>query len=345
MSPQPDKPPAHVTMMQMLGGANIARAITCLAQLGVPDLVEAGPRSAGELAAEIGANPGALYRLMRATASVGVLSEGPDGKFSQTPLSATLRSNAKPDIRALTLMFGRDFFQRAWGRLEYSVRTGKTALDEVYGKPIFEYLKDNPQEAQFFNDAMTSLSMMDSPSVADAYSFAEFGSIVDVAGGHGLLLATILQRNPRLKGTLFDEPHVIEGAKNGPLKPVLDRCTFTSGDMFASVPAGADAYIMKHIIHDWPDEQCIKLLKVCRKAVNPGLPAGAGGKLLVVDHVIQPGNDFHPGKFLDLSMLIFPGGMERTEKQFRDLFAAAGWRLNRIIPTPAGEFIVEGLPA
>ena len=186
---------------------------------------------------------------------------------------------------------------------------------------------------------MTELSMIDSPAVADAYSFDGIHSIVDIAGGHGLLLATILQRNPHLKGTLYEMPHVLEGAAGGPLKPVMERCTLSSGDMFSSVPPGADAYIMKHIIHDWPDELCLKILKACRKSVNEG------GKLLVVDNVIQPGNDFSPGKFLDLQMLIFPSGSERTEKQFRDLFAAAGWKLNRIIPTAAPDSIVEGVPA
>ncbi|HEX9596202.1 MAG TPA: methyltransferase, partial [Anaerolineales bacterium] len=253
-------------------------------------------------------------------------------------LSAVLCSNANPSLRALAIMGTREWHVRGWERLEYCVRTGKTALDEVYGKPLFEHFKDNPAEAQIFNDTMTALSMIDSPAVAEAYAFDGIRSVVDVAGGHGLLLATILAQNPHLKGTLYDEPHVIEGAKNGPLKPVMDRCTLASGDMFSSVPAGADAYIMKHIIHDWQDEQCIKLLKACRKGVNPG------GKLLVVDCVIQPGNDFHPGKFLDLMMLLFPGGRERTEKEFRDLFAAAGWRLNRVIPTAASESIVEGVP-
>jgi hypothetical protein len=142
-----------------------------------------------------------------------------------------------------------------------------------------------------------------------------------------------------MKGTLYDVQHVVDGATNGPLKLVMDRCALASGDMFSSVPAGADAYIMKHIIHDWPDDLCIKILKACRKGVN------AGGKLLVVDHVIQPGNTFSPGKFLDLQMLIFPGGCERTEKQFRELFAAGGWQLTRIIPTVALDSIIEGIPA
>jgi O-methyltransferase domain/Dimerisation domain len=339
MSAQPGAPPPHVQLMQMLGGAYVAGAISCLAKLGVADLVESGPRSAEDLAAQIGAQPGALYRLMRATAGVGVLSEGPDGKFSQTPLSAVLRRDATPSLRALAIMGGGEWHMRGWGRLEYSVRTGKTALDEVYGKPLWEHFKDTPADAQIFNDAMTSLSMMDSPAVAEAYSFEGVGSVVDVAGGHGLLLATVLGRNPKLKGTLFDAPHVVAGAKDGPLKPFLSRCTLVGGDMFASVPAGADAYMMKHIIHDWPDQMCIKLLKLCRKAAAPG------GRLLVVDCVIGPGNNFSPAKFLDLQMLLFPGGMERTEKQFRELFTAAGWRLNRIVPTSAGEAVVEGLPA
>jgi len=332
-------PPAHLNMFQLLNGALITGALSCLARLGVPDLVEKGPKSPDELAAQLGVDARALYRLMRATASVGVLSEGPDGRFSETPLSAVLRSNAKPSLRAFAIMHSRDWHGLGWSHLDYCVRTGKQALDQIYGTPIFQFFEQRPEEAQIFNQAMSDLSAIDSPAVADAYSFGEIHSIVDVGGGHGLLLATILARNPHLKGTLYEVPHVVAGAKDGPLKPVMQRCTLASGDMFASVPAGADAYILKYIIHDWPDEVCIKILNACRKGVN------AGGKLLVVDNVIQPGNDFAPGKFLDLQMLIFPGGCERTEKQFRDLFAAAGWRLSRVIPTAVPESIVEGVPA
>ncbi len=276
---------------------------------------------------------------MRATACVGVLSEGPDGKFSQTPMSSVLRSNATPSLRSLAIMGGREWHARGWSRLEYCVRTGKQALDDLYGAHIFEFLKQHPEEARIFNDTMTELSMIDSPAVADAYNFDGIHSIVDIAGGHGLLLATILERNPAFEGHALRNAARSRGsreraaqARDGPLHA-------PSGDMFSSVPPGADAYIMKHIIHDWPDELCLKILKACRKSVN------AGGKLLVVDNVIQPGNDFSPGKFLDLQMLIFPSGSERTEKQFRDLFAAAGWKLNRIIPTAAPDSIVEGVPA
>ena len=170
-------------------------------------------------------------------------------------------------------------------------------------------------------------------------TFESIGSIVDVAGGHGLLLATILSRYPRLRGTLYDRPDVIEGAKSGPLVPVMDRCTLAAGDMFSSVPAGADAYIMKYIIHDWPDEPCRKILRACRGSVN------AGGKLLIVDVVIKPGNALDWGKVLDLEMLMFPGGRERNEQQFSELLASSGWRLNRVIPTDSALSIVEGVPA
>ncbi len=332
-------PPAHVGMFQLLNGVFIAGAISCLARLGIPDLVEHGPKSADELASAMGADPRALYRLMRATASVGVLSEGPDGKFSETPLSAVLRSNANPSLRAFAIIHGRAWHGLGWSELEYCVRTGKQALNKIYGEPIFQFFERRPEESQLFNQAMSDLSTIDAPAVADAYSFDGIRSIVDVGGGHGLLLATILAKNPQMKGTLYEMPHVLAGAKDGPLKPMMERCTLASGDMFSSVPASADAYIMKHIIHDWPDEECVNILRACRKGVNPG------GKLLVVDNVIQPGNDFAPGKFMDLQMLIFPGGCERTERQFRELFAAAGWQLSRVIPTAVPESIVEGVPA
>ena len=326
-------------MLQLLNGAHVAGAVACLAQLGIPDLVEGGPKSIAELASQVGAQPQALYRLLRATACVGVLSEGPDGTFSETPMSAVLRRNANPSLRGLAIMGGREWHGRGWSHLEYCVRTGKQALEQIYGTPVFEFFKQHPDESPIFDEAMTGLSTIDGPAVAEAYKFDGIRSLVDVGGGHGFLLAVILAANPHMRGTLFDAPHVVERARTGPLKSMTERCTFASGDMFSSVPAGADAYIMKHIVHDWPDDLCVKILEGCRKNV------GKDGKLLVVDSVILPGNEFSPSKFLDLQMLIFPGGRERTEKEFQELLAAAGWRLNRVIPTAAVDSIIEGVPA
>jgi hypothetical protein len=336
---QSQNPPAHVGVFQLLNGLMAASVVAVVAKLGIPDLVEHGPRPVDDLARQTATHPGTLFRLLRASASVGVLAENAEGLFGETPMSAVLRSNAMPSLRWFAIMHAAEWHCRGWGNLEYSVRTGKTAFDKALGTPIFEYLMQHPEQNEGFNKCMTDLSKIDSPAVADAYSFAGINSIVDVAGGQGLMLATILGRNPHMKGTLYDLPHVVEGAKTAALKPVLDRCCVASGNMFESVPAGADAYIMKHIIHDWTDAECVQILQACRKAVNPG------GKLLVVDTVIPPGNTFHPGKFMDIQMLLFPGGRERTENQFRDLFAVAGWNLTRVVPTCVPESVVEGVPA
>jgi len=339
MTPQPQAPPPHAAVLQILMGRRVASIISVVAKLGIADYLEAGPKTAAELAGMVDADAGSLYRLLRAAASVGLTAEGADGKFSQTPMSEVLRSNAKPSLRAFSMMGSMELVARTWDNLEYSVRTGKPAVEKVYGKPVFEYLQEHREDAALFNEAMTAISTIDSAPVAEAYSFEGIHSLIDVAGGHGLLLATILQRNPQIKGTLYELPSVLEGAASGPLAPVMDRCTLLGGDIFTSVPVGYDAYIMKHIIHDWPDDVCVKILQHCRKGVNPG------GKLLVADAVIQPGNDPDFGKILDLEMLVLPGGRERTEQQFGELFSAAGWRLSRVIHTRSPVSIVEGVPA
>lgn len=338
--PQTQPIPPHAAVLQITWIAPlVAFAVSHLARLGIPDLVEAGPKSADELARETGLDADALYRLMRATAAAGVLAEGPDGRFQQTPMSAVLRSDAVPSLRAMVIVTTDEWQLRGCERLDYCVRTGKQAPEAVYGKPLFQYFQEHPEVAATFNEAMTNMSTVESPAVAEAYGFGGIDSLVDVGGGHGLLLATILNRNPHMKGTLYDQPHVVEGAKSGPLAALLDRCALVGGDMFSSVPAGADVYIMKYIIHDWPDEKCLKILHACRAGVNPG------GKLLVVDNVIQPGGGLDWGRVLDLEMLMFPGGRERTLEQFRDLLAGAGWRLSRVIPTASPLSIVEGVPA
>ena len=338
MAPQPSTPP-QADVLQIIFGQWVASSVGCLARFGIPDLVKDGPKSAEELAAKVGANPDALYRLMRATACVGILSEGTDGKFSQTPRSEVLCSDSQPSLRHIAIMNTDEWHMRGWAMVDYCVRTGKQALEQVYGMPLFDYLQKNPEPAETFHRAMSSMSSAEGPAIVAAYDFAGIGSIMDVAGGHGLLLAQILEKHPQLKGTLYDMPQVIEGARKGPLQPMMNRCTLTPGNMFESVPSGVDAYMMKHIIHDWTDELSLKILKACRAGVN------SGGRLLVIDCVVPQGNDFSPGKVMDIEMLIFPGGHERTEKQFRKLFEDAGWRVSRIVPTDSPVSIVEGLPA
>jgi hypothetical protein len=330
--------PPHIKVLQILLGGWTSNTVIALAKLGVADHLTDGPKSASEIAAKIGAKPELLYRLMRATASLGILSEGTDGKFSQTPMSEFLRSDTKPSFRHVAMFNADEWHVHGWMNLAETIRTGERMVEQKFG-PIFEYFRSHPAESATFNGAMTDLSSVDGPAITAAYDFSGVKSLVDVGGGHGLLLATILQANPGINGTLYDLQQVIEGVAGGPTEPVKDRVTFTAGNMFESVPVGADAYIMKYIIHDWPDDLCLKILKGCRAGVNPN------GRLLVADHVIPAGNEFDMGKFADIEMMLFPGGKERTEKEFRDLFAAAGWKLNRIIPTESRACIVEGVPA
>jgi hypothetical protein len=232
-----------------------------------------------------------------------------------------------------------DWHVRGWQHLAETIRTAQRPVEKLYGMPLFEFLDKHPADGAVFNKAMTNLSGLDAPAIAAAYDFSVFGSLTDVAGGHGLLLSTILQRNPKLRGTLYDLPQVIDGVAGGPTEAVKDRIAFAAGTMFESVPAGADAYIMKFIIHDWMDEPCQKILKACRAGVNPG------GKLLVADMVMPGPNAFHFSQLADLEMMLFPSGKERTEAEFRELFAASGWRLTRVIPTASNLSLVEGVPA
>jgi hypothetical protein len=339
MSTAPQAVPPFAQILQMVVGGWISSAVAALARLGVADHMDATPRSAEEIAPKVGARPELLYRLMRATASVGILSETPDRRFVQTPLSAALRSDAMPCMREFAMFNCEEWHVRGWQQLSETIRTGERPVEKIYGMPLFEFFQKNPAEAAIFNKAMTDLSMVDAPAVADAYDFSGIGSITDVAGGHGLLLATILQRNPHLMGTLYDLPQVMDGVAGGPTEPVKDRIQFVAGSMFESVPAGSDVYMMKYIIHDWPDEKCVEILKACRANVK------AGGKLLVIDMVTPGPNEFHFSKIADLEMMLFPSGKERTEVEFRELFAAAGWTLTRVIPTTSHVSIVEGVPA
>jgi len=323
----------------MILGKWVSSAISAAAHFAIADHLESGPKSPKELASLTGTQEQPLYRLLRANASVGVFTELEDGRFAQTPLSDPLRSNANPCARNMAMMLTDDWHMRMWEQLPWCVETGKPASYKLNGMPMSDWMAQHPEKTVNFNNAMTDLSQGDSAAILQSYDFSRFERIVYVAGGHGTLLAAILDQAPKLTGTLFDMPHVIEGAKKaGILERFADRCTLQAGSFFESLPAGADAYIMKFIIHDWYDPECIKILGQCRKGIRPG------GRLLVVDQVVPAGNEPAISKIVDLEMLVLPGGMERTERQFRELFAASGFRLERIIPMPAPQCIIEGVP-
>lgn len=321
---------------QMITGYWISQAIYAAAKFGIADHLKDGPQSIDELARATGTHPDALYRLLRALAAVGIFAEGEPRTFSLTPLAEPLLSDLPGSKRALALMSGDEQF-RAWGEIEYSIRTGQRAFDKVFGKPIFDYLGEHPDKARIFDAAMVGIHGRESGAILDAYDLSEFATVADIGGGNGSQLIEILKRHTGMNGILFDLPHVIERAR-GKISSsgVQDRCTLVSGSFFDAVPDGADAYIMRHIIHDWDDEKCRTILNNCHRAMS------STSKLLVIESVIPPGNDFFPGKFLDLVMMLIPGGKERTEDEYRTLFSECGFELTRIVPTGTDVSIIEG---
>ncbi|MHA4846507.1 methyltransferase [Flavitalea antarctica] len=332
------QPPPPVQLMQMLFGFAASRAIGFAAELGIADLVKNESKTAEDLGKQTGMHPRSLYRLLRACASVGVFSEDEEKRFSLTPLAEPLVSETQGSLRAFATMINTDWQFQTWARLPYSIETGKPAFNEVHGMSSFDYFWSHDKAGKTFNDAMTSNSAFSSAAVLGAYDFSGIKTLVDVGGGYGLLLASILQKYPNLYGILFDMPAIVEQAKDlVDSYGVADRCERMGGDFFTAVAAKGDAYILKHIIHDWDDEQCIAILKNCRDSMT------AGGKVLVVEMIIPEGNEPSIGKFIDLQMLLYLPGCERTEVEYRMLFDKAGFELTRIVPTMSPFSIMEGV--
>jgi hypothetical protein len=322
----------------MLTGFQMTQCLSAAAHLGLADLLAEGPRTPADLAEATATHERSLYRLLRGLASVGVFAEDDQGRFGLTPLGECLRADVPGSMRSAAITVGEEFY-RAWGELLHSVRTGRTAFEHVYGEPIFDYLASRPREAKLFDDLMVSVHGAETAAMLDVFDFSHFGTLFDVGGGNGSLLMATLQRHPALKGVLFDRAHVVERAR-----PYIEaaglsgRCTTVAGSFFEAVPPGGDAYLLRHIIHDWDDKKSLTILRNCRSVMS------AHGRLLLVESVIPPGNEPFGGKLLDLTMLVIPGGMERTEAEYRELLAAAGFRLERVVPTRAEVSVIEGAP-
>ncbi|HET9000059.1 MAG TPA: methyltransferase [bacterium] len=325
--------------LDLINGFRVSQAIHVAATLGIADLLRDGPRSSDELAAATGTHAGALYRLLRTLAGVGVFREDVDRRFGLTPLGECLRSDAHEPLGPWAVHIGQPYVWQAWGHLLESVRTGENAFRRVHGVSVWDYYARNPTAGAIFDRAMTGHSRLQADAVLKAYDFGRFGCVLDVGGGHGLLLSAVLAKHPSLRGVLFDQPHVVVGAE-----PVLqaagvaDRCQVVGGDFFEALPDGSDAHVMKFILHDWEDAQATAILRTCRRAIAPN------GKLLVIDSEISPPNEGALGKLRDLTMLVHTGGRERTREEWTALFAAGGFRLVRATPTEAGLSIIEGVP-
>jgi len=327
---------AHQHLDQMITGYWVSQAIYAAAKFGIADHLKNGPKTVQELASATSTNPDALYRLLRALASTGIFAEGEARQFSNTPLAEPLRRDVAGSKHALALMTGDEQF-RSWAEIEYSIRTGKMSWDKVFGKPVFEYLSEHHDKARIFDAAMVGIHGRESNAVLDAYDLSGIEVIADIGGGNGSQITEILKKYPKMRGILFDLPHVIDRAREKiGASGLLDRCQLISGSFFDTAPKGADAYVMRHIIHDWDDDKCLTILRNCHRGMMPE------SKLLVIESVIPPGNERFHGKFLDLVMLLIPGGKERTAAEYKTLFEQAGLMLTRIVPTNTEISIVEG---
>ena len=328
--------PPQVEMIRMGTGYWLSSLVYTAAKIGLADHLANGPKAAADLVGVIGANPRALHRYMRTLASFGILTLNDDDTFTLTELGATLKKDAPGSVRSTVLTMASPAFWQSFGEFEYSLQTGKPAIEKLFGMNLFDYLAQRPDEATRFSESMVGIHGGEPPAVAAAYDFSTIGTIVDVGGATGNMLAHILSRYPQPRGVLFDRSHVVKEA------PALlramgvgDRVTIAEGNFFESVPEGGDAYILSHIIHDWTEGQCHTILGNCRKAMKKG------AKLLIVEFVLPEGNTPHFGKLLDMIMLTIPGGEERTANEYRTLLDAAGFKMTRVVPTASDVSIVE----
>jgi ubiquinone/menaquinone biosynthesis C-methylase UbiE len=326
-------------LSQLLRGSLVTQLIHVAATLGVADFLRDGPKSSHELAASLRVDPEALYRVLRALASLGIFEETDSHQFALTELAQPLRSDVPGSLRASAILYGERWWWQACGDLLHSVRTGLPAFNHVHGEALFAYLDHAADAAAIFNDHQTTMTRQDAAGIVGAYDFRECARVVDVGSGHGALTAAILTACPWTTAVLFDQPAVIEGAKERlRAEGVIDRCSFSAGDFFESVPEGGDAYVLKDIVHDWDDDRAMTILRNCRRVMAHTT------RVLVVEKVIPPGNAPFPGKLTDITMLLVAGGRERTAKEYEALLNAAGFALTRVVPTASPASVIEAIP-
>jgi O-methyltransferase domain/Dimerisation domain len=331
--------PPEIGLLELASGFMATHALYAAAKLGIADVLANGPLSAKDVADELRSDPDATHRLLRACATLGVFREGADGRFRLTPLANALRSGTGDSMLPVILMLGDSHYQGTWGQLAQTVETGVPGAETIFGRPMWDYLDDDREFAATFNTAMTRLSAMDWPAVEAAYDFTRFTTIIDVGGGHGQLLALMLEAAASAKGVLF-EREILVGEAEAHLREVgiLPRCRIEAGSFFETAPSDGDLYVMRRVIHDFGDEQAAEILTNVRRHMP------AGSLLLLLESVIPPGNTPHFAKMLDLDMMIFVGGRERTEREFAALLDRAGFRVARVIPTVSAVSLIEAVP-
>ena len=322
-------------LMQLINGFQVTQALHVAVTLRVPDLLADGPRSVDDLARVTATHTPTLYRLLRALSAVRVLEERPDRSFAGTPMSELLRSDRPASFAGWAAYVGRPYHFSAWANLLHSVRTGENAFAALHGESVWEYRAKHPDESEIFDEAMTSISRMQTEVLLASFDFGRFRRIADVGGGRGALLAAILEEHPSVEGILFDQPHVVTGAAEILRGAGVDkRCRVVAGSFFESVPE-ADAYVLKRILHDWEDEPAAAILRVIRAA------APKHARVLAIEQLVAPPNQGAPAKFMDLAMLVSAGGRERTREEFAALYASAGFTLAAVHPAGPVQ-VIEG---
>lgn len=320
-------------------GYLVSRSLHAAAELGIADTLKTSAKTVDEIAAAVGAKPESLYRVLRVLAMHGIFAEGDGKTFSLTPAAELLQTGAMRDgVLLCGEVAGDGSWWNAAGILKDSVTTGEPAFEKMYGRGFFEYIESRPPCREYFDRGMANFSTGENAAIAGSYDFSNFREIVDIGGGQGGFLAEILKCCPRATGTLFDLSAVVDNPVYLSDADFNGRWKKYSGDFFTAVPDSADAYILKRILHDWSDERCLEILRACRRAMRDD------SVLLVVDSIIPSGNTPHPGKVMDILMMIFGEGRERTEADFQNLFEAAGLKLSKITPTPTALTVIEALP-
>jgi len=340
--PDPAQLPDPVQVLLLVTAKWTSRAISAAAKLGVADLLAEGPKPVEELARATGTDSRMLYRVLRCIAAVGIFAELPDGRIALTPLAEYLRSDVPGTMRHFAIMTGEDFMWRPYGHLVDAMKTGKQPFEHVYGQRVFEYMESHPELEAVFNNAMTSFTERAAVEIALDYDFSPFSVIADLGGGHGHLLGSILAEYPDITGVLMDRPQVVDGAL-----PVLQRLGVEErvrrfgGDFFKGVPEGADAYILRTVLHDWSDDESIAILTNVRRAIG----ANSEARLLIMETVVSTGNEWDYGKIMDIEMMVNVGGQERTEDEWRRLLELSGFELESVSETLPPTSILAGRPA
>jgi O-methyltransferase/methyltransferase family protein len=332
--------PPQAQLVQMASAHWVSQIVYVAAKLSLADHLAKGPKSADDLAGLTKTHAPSLYRFMRSLANLGLVTEDGTHRFALTPLGEALKTGAPGAARATILTMASDWWMRGFGQLPYSLETGKSGFEKSLGMPFFDWLATHPQEASLFSETMVGFHGAEPPAVAAAYDFSGLTTVVDVGGATGNLLTTILGRYPASRGILYDLPHVVRDAPALiQARGLADRVTIEAGSFFERVPGGGDAYLLSHIIHDWTENQCLTILGHCRRAMKPD------SRLLIIEMVLPAGNTPHPGKMLDIMMLVGPGGQERTEQEYGTLLGKAGLRLARVVPTASAASVVEAVLA